>query len=291
METLPELRKLWNYNDPAGTELKFRDLLPQAESSGDTEYLAQLLTQIARSLALQNKFDDAHATLDRVLQMLSKQEPSVANIRYFLERGRTFNSSGKRVEAMPFFQSSHDAAIAQNQIPFAIDALHMLAIAESDPRKQVEWNLKAFELVESTPVEDTASRGWLEPLCNNIGESYLLLKEYDTAYSYFQRMAEMQTARTGEVDMYTLKDQAKALRLGGHAEESYNIILPVFEKLSSEQNDDGYIRQELAESLYALGKTDEAKPHFLRSYELLSADSWVLQNEAASLERMKKLSQ
>ncbi len=289
MESLPDFRKLWNYNDPKGTEEKFRSILPDAETSGDADYLAQLLTQIARAEGLQGKFDDAHATLDRALQLISEQQLRLANVRYFLERGRVFNSSGKRREAIPFFQSAYDAALAEQHTPLAIDALHMLAIAETDPRKQVEWNLKALQLVESTSADDKASRGWLESLCNNIGESYLLLKEYDTAYSYFHQMAELQTARTGQADMYTLKDLAKARRLSGNPEESLKIILPAFEQMSSEQNDDGYIRQELAEALYALGKTDEAKPHFLRSYELLSEDKRMLQNEPDSLARMKEL--
>ena len=55
---------MWDYNDPAGTGKKFLELLPDAKASGDRSYLAQLLTQIARTRGLQMKFDEAHKTLD-----------------------------------------------------------------------------------------------------------------------------------------------------------------------------------------------------------------------------------
>ncbi|MBD3162635.1 MAG: hypothetical protein GF346_09720, partial [Candidatus Eisenbacteria bacterium] len=66
---LAEFDKLWDYNDPATTEERFRDLLPQAYEGGDTSLLVQLLTQVARAQGLQRKFDDAHATLDRAQEL------------------------------------------------------------------------------------------------------------------------------------------------------------------------------------------------------------------------------
>jgi hypothetical protein len=49
--------KLWNFNDPAESERKFRALPPDAE----------VQTQIARAQGLQRKFDEAHKTLDAVV--------------------------------------------------------------------------------------------------------------------------------------------------------------------------------------------------------------------------------
>ena len=62
---LPRFDDWWDYNDASATEARFRDLLPAAETAGDDAYLAELLTQIARTEGLQRRFDDAHATLDR----------------------------------------------------------------------------------------------------------------------------------------------------------------------------------------------------------------------------------
>ncbi len=83
---LPNFDSLWNYDNPAETEKKFREILPQAESSGDTSYLIQLITQIARTQGLQMKFDDAHKTLDRAKE-LNPQNYDAAYIRYLARKG------------------------------------------------------------------------------------------------------------------------------------------------------------------------------------------------------------
>lgn len=59
MTTLPDFDSLWDYNHPAETERRFRELLPVATSSADRSYCAQLLTQIARTLGLQRRFDES----------------------------------------------------------------------------------------------------------------------------------------------------------------------------------------------------------------------------------------
>ena len=50
--TLPDFDSLWNFDAPETSEAAFRAVLPVAKSSGDRDYLAQLLTQIARSEGL-----------------------------------------------------------------------------------------------------------------------------------------------------------------------------------------------------------------------------------------------
>jgi tetratricopeptide (TPR) repeat protein len=284
---LPSFDKLWDYNNPAETERKFRSLLQQAESSQDFDYLAQLLTQIARCQALQGHFDSAHATLDSAERIITSNDLKLANVRYFLERGRTFNSNGQPGTAMPLFHKTYELADEQRQMRYAIDAVHMIAIAEKEPGDQIAWNLKGIAMAESDPVEKV----WLHALLNNIGESYLLVNDYENAYQSFHRLAELQKETRSEADMYTVKDEAKAHRLYGKPDASLALMDPILTKLLSENKDDGYIRQEMAEALYALGKTNEAKPHFARAYELLAKDNWVVQNESDKLARMKELSE
>src|ERR1051325_6375254 len=101
-QALPDFTKLWNFNKPEETEMRFREILPRAEISHDTSYLAQLLTQIARTQGLQRKFEEAHATLDRVEKMLTP-DLKLARVRYLLERGRAFNSSDHQNKALPLF--------------------------------------------------------------------------------------------------------------------------------------------------------------------------------------------
>ena len=285
-QELPDFIKLWNFGNPSETEKKFRELLPIAESSRDLSYLAQLLTQVARTLGLQSKFDDAHSVLDKVEKILS-EDLKLAKVRYLLERGRVFNSSNLQDEALPLFSEASELAQSIGETNLAIDAVHMVAIAIKDPKDQVEWNLKGIGLTEKSEK----SHGWLNAFYNNIGESYLLLKDYENARYYFHKLAELQREKRGEADVYTLKDEARAIRLSGNPIEALQIIEPILRKLESEQLDDGWIREEMAENLEALGKTKEAKKHFVKAYELLSLDKWCLENEKDKIERLRKMAQ
>src|SRR4030066_555939 len=91
----PDFDSLWNYDKPAQTEAKFRELLPLAQKSGDIDYLAEIMTQIARTLGLQQKFDQAHTLLDSVEVLLKEAGPR-PQVRYLLERGRVYNFSGQK---------------------------------------------------------------------------------------------------------------------------------------------------------------------------------------------------
>ena len=59
---------LWDYSDPHQTETRFREILLQIPENNPA-YL-ELLTQIARSQGLQQKFERAHQTLDQVERRL-----------------------------------------------------------------------------------------------------------------------------------------------------------------------------------------------------------------------------
>ncbi len=285
-QPLPDFIKLWNFGNPSETEKKFRDILPLAELSHDASYLAQLLTQIARTEGLQGKFSDAHKTLDRVEKMLTP-DLQLARIRYLLERGRAFNSSDHQDLALPLFREAYELGEKTGEMKLAIDAVHMIAIAKNDPKEQIEWNLKGIRMAETDP----ASRGWLWALYNNIGESYLKAKEYENARMYFHKLVEFQMEKGQEPDMYTLKDEARATRLSGQPQDALSIIEPIFQKLRKDNQDDGWIREEMAENLFALGRKNEAKPHFIKAYELLSKEEFCIKNEKEKLDHLKQMSE
>src|SRR5579883_1711387 len=100
---------LWDYQHPERTEVTFRQLLPQAAHNNNPSYYLQLLTQIARTQGLQRQFVEAHATLDTVEEQLSP-DLITPTIRYLLERGRIFNSSGQPEEAQLRFQQAWELA-------------------------------------------------------------------------------------------------------------------------------------------------------------------------------------
>jgi hypothetical protein len=124
---LPDFDPLWDHNDPAETERRFRELLPPACASGNASYLVELLTQIARTEALQRRFDDTHRTLDEAEAHLPAAGDR-AKIRYLLERGRVFNSSKRRVEARKCFLAAFQLARDRAVDFYAVDAAHMMGI-------------------------------------------------------------------------------------------------------------------------------------------------------------------
>jgi len=284
---LPEFDALWDYNDPGGTESKFRELIPVAKGSGDRSYHAQLLTQIARTEGLQRKFEDAHNTLDSVEAMLT-DELVVARIRYLLERGRVHNSSGQPDESKPCFLEAWELGLEHGEDYHAVDAAHMMGIVEP-PEKQLEWAAKAMDLAEES--EDERARNWLGPLYNNTGWSYHDLGEYDKALELFEKSLKFREDKKDERGIRIAKwTVGRVYRSLGRVEEALEIqkgLEKEFEEKGIEQ--DGYVFEELGECLLLLKKEDEARKYFKLAYDLLSKDPWMVANEAERLERLKRL--
>src|SRR5688572_11933077 len=125
--SLPDFDNLWDYEHPASSEKKFRELLPMVVIVGDISYRVQLLTQIARAQGLQRLFAEAHRTLDQASLLLvdSGKPLFVAQIRGMLERGRLFNTMGNKERARELFMKAWLLAFNQGEDAYAIDAAHM----------------------------------------------------------------------------------------------------------------------------------------------------------------------
>lgn len=285
-KTLPDFDALWDYDQPAKTEVAFRALLPQAETSGNPSYLIELLTQIARTQGLQRDFAAAHQTLDQA-QALLTDDLSRARIRYLLERGRVFNSSGKPEEARPLFQAAWEQGQAAQEDFHAIDAAHMLAIV-APPEEKLDWNLQALALVEQTG--DARAHKWGSSLYNNIGWSYHEQGQYQEALAAFQKALEWQQSQ-GDARQILIARWciARALRSLGQVEEALRMQQALEEDWKPVGESAGYVEEELGECLLALGRPEEARPYFAQAYAKLSQDSWLAAEEPARLERLKQL--
>lgn len=276
----PDFIDLWNYDDPAGTETRFRALLPQADASGDTSYALQLRTQIARALGLQRKFAEAHALLDEVDQKVQGDDLVMA--RSLLERGRVFNSSDQPEQAVPLFKRAYQLSDQIGADDFAADALHMLGIA-SPPSEQTEWNLKGIEYAERS--SQARVRYWLGPLYNNLGWTYFEQGRLQDALETF-RKAQAVREQQGKPEEIRIARWcvARTLRELGQVETA----LAIQRQLEAAGGNDGFVYEEIGECLYALGKSTEARPSFRRAYELLSQIDWVA-GDARRIERLKAL--
>jgi tetratricopeptide (TPR) repeat protein len=284
---LPKFDSLWNYDKPEETEKKFREILPQAESSGDTSYLIQLLTQIARTEGLQMKFDDAHKTLDRA-KSLGPEKNDVSNIRYLLERGRVYNSSKVTDKAKNLFLEAYDYGIAHNIDFFTIDAAHMMGIVEKD-EESLNWNRIAIKLAEDSP--DERAKRWLGSLYNNTGWTYFDMKKYDKALDLFEKNIVWHTERNSKMPLIIAKwSVARTLRAMDSVDKALNMQLGLIDELKEmELEQDGYIFEEIGECLLLKGKKEDSKPYFKQAYDLLSKDIWLQENEKERLARLKKL--
>jgi tetratricopeptide (TPR) repeat protein len=288
-ETMHDFDTLWDFTDPAATESKFRELLLKTESSDDPSYKPELYTQIARAEGLQGKFDEAHATLDQVEDMLT-DELMTARIRYLLERGRVYNSSGDPEKSKSYFIEAFERGREHGADFYAVDAAHMMAIVES-PKKQLEWSGKAMDLAERSKSD--RAKKWLGPLYNNTGWSYHDLGQYDKALELFEKSLAWREEQKDEVGTRIAKwTIGRCYRSLDQIDEALDIQYALekeFEEKGIES--DGYVFEEIGECLLIQGKDDQAKPYFKRAYDLLSKDGWIAANEPKRLERLKELSE
>lgn len=276
----------WNFGDPEGTEKKFRELLPDVESSGNASHKIQLITQIARTLGLQRKFEDEHKLLDEVEPMLNEEFPR-ASIRYHLERGRVFNSSGKPETARESFLKALELAKASGEDNLAVDAAHMMGIAEKG-EASVKWNETAIELAERS--DDEHAKGWLGSLYNNLGWTYFEMKNYDKALELFEKDIAWFDSRERTTQANIARwSAAKTMRMQGRTDEALEVQLRLKEVIEKTNDPDGYVYEELAECFLAKGNDAEAEKYFATAYDILSKDEWLLAEEGARIERMKHL--
>jgi len=310
---LPDFDALWDFQHPDSTEAAFLAILPaareaaareeartgpaaarEAASAGDGPareapargYLVELLTQIARTQGLQRRFDDAHGTLDEA-QSLLRADLERARVRTMLERGRVFNSSGRREEARPHFADAWELARASGEDGLAVDAAHMIAIVET-PENALAWNLDALALAEAS--SDPKAGRWRGSLYNNIGWTYHDMARYDEALEHFRKgeswRREQGQARETRIATWSV---ARCLRSLGRVDEALALQYELAKEWAAAGEPDGYVPEEIGECLLALGRAGEARPYFAEAYTLLSNDPWLGANEPERLRRLARL--
>jgi len=287
-QNFPIIDTLWDYDKPKATELRFRELVPLTEKSGNKSYYAELLTQLARTQSLQRNFDAAHEILNDAEQIIKWGNMPVAEIRYVLERGRTFNSANEKDKAIPLFKEAFEQALKHNEDFYAIDAAHMLGIAEK-PKEQLRWNIKAMELAENS--DDTRAKKWLGPLYNNIGWTYHDLKDYDKALALFEKALTYRINQKDDRGIFIAKwTVGRACRSLNRIDEALKIQTELLDEIQQKKLDpSGFVYEELAECLLIKNKNIEAKKYFKMAYEILSKDIWLKANEIPRLERLNRL--
>ena len=271
----------WEYSDPAGSEDRFQQALESA--SGD--YALELLTQIARTYSLRKRYGEAHQLLDEIEPNL-KDAGNRPNLRYLIERGRTFNSSGDKQRARDLFVRALQLGRETDEIGLAVDAAHMVAITYAGSEQAIDWNLKGLEIAR--PSEDAKARSLIPAMLNNSAWDLHDMGRYDEALPLFEEALAEWVARGKPTQIQIAKwSVARCLR----SLKRYEDALAIQRKLEAEHANlgtkDGYVFEEIAENLQALDRMDEARPYFSRAYDELRKDEWLVENEGPRLESLK----
>lgn len=224
-----QLDELWDFDDPAASERRLRDVAALATGSD----AAELLTQVARALGLQERFGEA----DDVLRSITDENEAVQT-RIALEHGRVLNSSGRPAEAVPHFASAERLA-AQHGLDFLrIDALHMLAVADAPHAEQhVIDALRALD-----GVVDERTLRWGIALHNNLGWTYHDAARFDDALVEFEEAHRAANSVGTEMQRYVARWAiARCLRSLGRFAEARDMQ----EQLLEEDPSDQFVLEEL----------------------------------------------
>lgn len=170
--------------DAVASELRIR---VELEHGGpyDSIERAELKTLLARTMGLQDRFDDAAELLIEV----EAEDAPVVIARVLLESGRILNSAGKPDDSAPLFMRAAEIAAAAGITFVQIDALHMLAVAK--PSNADHWTSVAVTLAEAS---DPRTQQWLISLHNNLGWNRFDSGDFEAAIAEFteaNRWAEL----------------------------------------------------------------------------------------------------
>ena len=169
-------KPLWDYDDPAASEMR---LLEAAAAAEGTSEHAAWLTQVARALGLQERFDEGHAMLD---DLVANDDETAARIS--LERGRLFRSAGDIDAALPHFEAAAARAASSGFEELQLDALHMVALA-APPEERLARHEQALAVARA--ATDPTARSWDAALLNNMGMFHADAGDHATALDLFEQ--------------------------------------------------------------------------------------------------------
>jgi len=228
------LRDLWDFADPAGSEQRFRDVAATAPEPVRTH----ALTQVARALGLQERYDEGHAVLDAL-----SPGDAESRVRLALERGRLLRSAGEDVVSRTFFeQASHEAQRAGLD-ELAVDALHMIALVV-EPADRLDAHYQA--LARAKASDDPAARDWDASILNNIGMAHADAGDHGGALAAFEDALEARL-RIGDPDRTRVARwmAAWSLRHLGVVDLAREMQLSLKAELDAIGKHDPYVDEEL----------------------------------------------
>jgi len=267
-----DLKAIWNFDDPAASEKRFRSLLSAA--SPDDAFILQ--TQIARSYGLRRDFGKAR-------EIIQGLEPQLANVsidaqtRYWLERGRSCSSAthppeSQTVEVRERARKNYEHALetAKNGglDALAIDALHMLAFVDTAPADQLKWGKAALSMAQAS--SQPLAKAWEPSLRNNVGYALHQLDRFDEALDQF-RQAVVLRERGNDIQATRIAHWMVAwtLRAMNRTDEALAIQLRLEAERAAAGVPSSYVFDEL-ELLYRAKGDEERAAHYAEMKKVAS---------------------
>jgi tetratricopeptide (TPR) repeat protein len=280
-EDSADIDSLWEYTDPAASEALFRRALFSARGDEALE----LRTQIARTYGLRGRFAEAHDILDGVQGQLAGAGLR-PRLRYLLERGRTLNSDGHVDQARSLFLEAWELASAAGYEGLAVDAAHMVAITLSGRPEAIAWNRRGLDLARTS--RQPKALALIPAMLNNSAWDLHDMGRFAEALPMFEEALAEWSARGQDQQILAARwAVARCLRSLERSREALGILRDLEAEHASRDSVDGFVFEEMAENLAALGRLDEARPYFGKAFDVLSHDDWMANNEGARLAHLK----
>jgi len=239
-----EVEQLWNYDEPAASEQRFRQAAAAATSEADR---VVFMTQVARALGLQERYDEGHTLLDGLVTWLREAPDETAfalESRIDLERGRLLRSAGDTEAASAYFEDAVTVAREAGDEALEIDALHMQALL-APPSEAVALNRKGLQRARRSA--DPAARRWEASVLNNLGCALVDAGELEQALGVFEEAVTVRQARRQHRETQIGRWMVGwTLRLMGRTDEALDMQRALKDELTAEGADDPYVDEELA---------------------------------------------
>jgi len=247
-----DVDRLWDFSRPEQSELRLRAAL--AGARGDDALV--LRTQIARSLGLRGRFEEAERELDAIAPQLERAGPE-PRVRALLERGRALRSAGRAAEARPLFVQAFEQADVARLERLAADALHMVALSHDALDQRIAWNRRTIEYARR--ASDPAARGWEAPASNNIGSDLRAAGRLDESLAAFREALAAHERHSAPAAVRIARWQvANVLRLLGRTDEALAMQRALEREGAAAGAPDPYVFEELAVLHDARGDADRA---------------------------------
>jgi tetratricopeptide (TPR) repeat protein len=259
-----DINALWNFNDPALSEQKFRAALVTAK--GDDALILQ--TQIARSHGLRKDFVAAQALLREVQAQLGGAGLE-AQARWWLELGRSYSSAthapaSQTPEVKDQARAAYGQALAlakKGQLDgLAVDTIHMLAFVDTAPADALKLAQEALTVVQRS--KQPAAQAWEGSIRNNMGVALHQLGRFDEALAEFQK-ALVEREKAGKPERIRVAHWmiAWTLRALNRAGEAIDIQLRLERENAAAGEPDPYVFEEL-ETLYRAQGNELRATHY-----------------------------